>query len=168
MKQQVRRQLLSLAAGEFVSVCVFAFFLWRVRDRYGPTAVGPLALLGFATLAIILIEGTLYWLMTLRRINRTDRQMQPREKVHQRAAFVRALYTANGILLAIFPLVLIVRAIGGEVSWQTGDLWFGLGLYLFALGEFVHYFVVKIVRSDRDRAARSPRQHARFRRELTQ
>jgi hypothetical protein len=66
MKQQVRRQLLSLAAGEFVAVCVFAFFLWRVRDGYGPTAIGSLTLLGFGTLAIILIEGTYYWLVALR------------------------------------------------------------------------------------------------------
>jgi len=166
MKQRVRRQLLSLASGEFVAVCVFAFLLWRVRDSYGPTAIGPLALLGFGTLAIILIEGTGYWLATLRRIGRPGREAQPRERRGRRAAVVRALYAANGILLLIFPLVYLVRAIGGEIGWQTGDPWFGLGLYLFAVGEFIHYFVVKIVRSDRDRAARSTRQPSRFRREL--
>lgn len=166
MKQHVRRQLLSLASGEFVAVCVFAFVLWRLRAQHGSTTIGPLALLGFGTLAIILLEGTGYWLAALIRINRPGDTAQPRKKAGQRAATVRALYAANGILLLIFPLIYMVRALSGEIDWQTGDPWFGLGIYLFAVGEFIHYFIVKIVRSDRDRAARRPRQPSRFRREL--
>jgi hypothetical protein len=37
-------------------------------------------------------------------------------------AIVRAIYAANGILLPIFPLVYVVRAIGGDIGWQIGDL----------------------------------------------
>ncbi len=88
------------------------------------------------------------------------------QSTRRRIATARTLYGANGILLLIFRLVFVLRAIRGEIVWQTGDPWFGLGLYLFAVGEFIHYFVVKIVRSDRDRAARNPRQQSRFRREL--
>lgn len=166
MKQQVRRQLLSLASGEFVAVCVFALLLWRVRASAGPTAIGPLTLLGFGTLAIILLEGTVYWLVALRRISRLGGKAQPREKIRRRATVVRAIYAADGILLLLFPLVYAIRILGGEIGWQTGDPWFGLGLYLFAVGEFIHYFIIKIVRSDRDRAAQTPRQPSRFRREL--
>jgi hypothetical protein len=164
MKQQIRRRLVSLASGEFVAICVLAFFLWRIRDRYGATAIGPLALLGFATLVIILLEGTGYWLVMLRRLGRPSHETQSPATVRQRVTIVRALYAANGILLLIFPLVYLIRAIGSEIDWQTGDPWFGLGLYLFAVGEFVHYFVVKIVRNDR--ATRNTRQPSRFRREL--
>ena len=49
MKQQIRRQLLSLAIGEFVAILFFAFALWRVRESSGPPAISLWALLGYAT-----------------------------------------------------------------------------------------------------------------------
>lgn len=56
---------------------------------------------------------------------------------------LRALYSANLALLLIFPLVLLGAFIIGR-SLRLGDAIFGLGLYLFGLGEFIHYFVWKI------------------------
>lgn len=56
---------------------------------------------------------------------------------------LRALYSVNLALLLIFPLVLLGAFIIGR-SLRLGDAIFGLGLYLFGLGEFIHYFVWKI------------------------
>ena len=87
------------------------------------------------------------------RLGRPSYVEQSREKSRLSVAIVRALYAANGIPLLLFPLVYLVRATGSEIGWQTGEPCFGLSLYLFAVGGFVHYSVVTIVRSDRDRAA---------------
>jgi hypothetical protein len=108
----------------------------------------------------------IYWLAALRRIGTT--QVQPRSTLAGRrsVARLRVVYPANLLLLAIFPLVCSLSIVRGDVDWRTGDPWIGLALYLFAVGEFIHYFVVKIVRSDHDRAARSRWHAARFRREV--
>lgn len=164
MRQTLRRHLWSLAAGELASTIVFAFALYRVRDRFGAETIGPLAWLGYATLAIILIQAVIYWLAASRRISQ-PRVSRASDAMHQNTTAARIVYVVNLALLACLPLVYVIGALRGAIDWRSGDPWFGLGLYLFALIEFVQYFVVKIVRSDHDRAARARWQASRFRRE---
>jgi hypothetical protein len=167
MRRALRRRLRSLAFGELTATIVFAVVLARLQAQSGGWLVGPFAWFGYATLALILLQGTLYWFVALRR-TAAPRQPRGRARLANGAApFVRALYLANVPILIAFPLFVMVRAVRGEVAWNTGDPWLGLGLYLFAMGEFVHYFVLKITRSERDRAAHGRWQPARFRRELT-
>jgi hypothetical protein len=167
VRRALRRRLRSLALGELTATIVFALVLFRLRSQSDGWLVGPLAWLGYSTLALILIQGTLYWFVALRRIAAPRHSRGQGGQAAAGAPSVRAIYLANLPLLTAFPLFVIVRAVRGDLAWDTGDLWLGLGLYLFAVGEFLHYFVIKIVRSDRDRAARGRWQAARFRRELT-
>lgn len=167
MRQALRRRLRSLALGELTATVIFAVALYTVQRRSAGWLVGPLTWLGYGTLALILLQGTLYWFLALRRVDTPRRSRGQRDAPERGALSVRAFYLANALLLALFPTVCAIRALRGEVDWGTGDPWLGSALYLFAVGEFVHYFVIKIVRSDRDRAARGRWQAARFRRELT-
>lgn len=164
MRQMLRRQLWSLAAGELTTTLVFAFVLYRVRDRFGAETVGTLAWLGFAMLAFILLQAVIYWLAASRRISQ-PRGVGATDATQRNTSVARVVYLINLVLLAGFPLIYVVGALRGTIDWRSGDPWFGLGLYLFALVEFIQYFVVKIVQSDRDRATRTRWQAARLRRE---
>jgi hypothetical protein len=80
---------------------------------------------------------------------------------------LRALYLGTGLLLLIFPLAVVAGF--AFASPAPGGLLFGGALYLFAVGEFVHYFLFKINMRPREwreswRQGRLP--PARLRREL--
>jgi len=146
-------------------VALAGWFLWYLSGRY-EGLVGPFVVLGYLTLALFLIEGGGYWLVKRRR----GAALGARELLW----LLRALYSANLALLLVFPLVLLGAFIIGR-SLRLGDAIFGLGLYFFGLGEFIHYFVWKInmrpgewrrfIRAGQPIPTRFQREYTRARRE---
>lgn len=144
---------------EIVNIPIFSLLaLLLVAGRPGPwylTAIGVL------TLDVLLLEGGLYWLGKRWRIGSG---LGPRIRLR----LLRLLYVGNALLLLTFPLVAII-SIRGQVPPGAFDLLLGLAYYLFAFGEFIHYFLFKInMRPGERRLAREKghRVPARFRREL--
>jgi glycosyltransferase involved in cell wall biosynthesis len=133
-RQPMRSWLIWTGLLEWFNVALFAGILWWWSRHTGRT-VGPFVMLGFLTLAAILIQGGGYWLVKWWWGNRLAARM--------RLALLRGLYRGDLALLLIFPLALFgAFAIGRSPS--LGDAIFGVGLYLFGFGEFIHYFVWKI------------------------
>ena len=109
MRRALRRRLLSLATGELTATIVFGVVLYSIRQRYGVQSVNTFAWLGYSSLALILIQGTIYWLVALRRIGMT-RDRAYNSATRQRGnGLVRVIYPANLIVLTIFPLVGIIH-----------------------------------------------------------
>jgi len=77
------------------------------------------------------------------------------------------LYALNLLLLLIYPAVLVISLLNDTIE-ASPDVLIGGVLFILALITFVHYSLVKLVRSDTDRIALTRRRQvtARFMREL--
>lgn len=145
---------------EIFNVALFAFLIRQITGRWAYPA--PYAWLGFATLGVVLLVGGGYWLLQR---GGAFRRWSPAARL----LAIRAAYWGTGLVFLAFPLAQIIGALLGWRSPAPGERLLGLALYLFAVGEYVHYFVVKINMRPREwraawRSGRPP--EARFRREL--
>ena len=167
--QSMSRWALETGLVELFCVALFSWLFASVARPLWSGDTWPYALLGLLTLDVVLVQGGCYWLAAYRRLHtpRSRRRLSPALSLRG----LQAMYAANVALLMVFPLLL---AVGVATRWVETDLpglIFGVALYLFAVGEFVHYFLWKINMRADERAAgrrRSRRVPARFRRELRQ
>lgn len=154
--QSVERWLLWTGLIEIANIGVFSL-LWVSLNRIIPGESDLLSLVGLVTTHLVLLEGGVYWL--LKRARFFERTAAP-----VRLRLLQAAYALTGLALLVYPALLLGRLLAGlPVEW--GDALLGAGFWLFAAGEFVHYFVVKInMRPDERRRGRPV--PARLRREL--
>ena len=134
-KQSMDRWLLWTGVMEIGNAVLFTVIVW-FWDSQAPDTFGSLTFIGLVTLNALLVEGGFYWL--LKRSGFFDRSQAPRTVL-----MLRALYALNTLLLLVFPASLLTVALGAPAV-NPYDALIGLGFYLFAVGEFVYYFVVKI------------------------
>src|SRR5690606_41618452 len=81
-----------------------------------------------------------------------------------RLRLLHAVYALIGLSLVVYPVLFAIRLPAG-LPVERGDALRGAGLWLFGVGVFVHYFIVKInMRPDERRRGRPV--PARLRREL--
>lgn len=160
MKQALRRQLKSLWLGELVATIVFVFAYFSIRASLPHLRLGGLSLLALVTLCLILLQGSAYWWLKLRQLDPPHRPIDPR--------LLQVAFLGSLLLLLTYPAALLLAVFNGTIEDSLPDALVGAGLYVFALGEFVHYFLVKITRSDTDRQALKRRRQvtARLMREL--
>ncbi len=159
--QTMAQWLVWTGALELINIVLLGVVFARMTVEV-PMIGGTLATVGYATLAIILLEGGLYW--WFKRWDWADRWTP-----QQRLALLVALYRVNYVVLLVFPALLLVSWTTNVVPFTPGAAIFGTLWYLFGLGEFIHYFVWKInMRSTERRRQRATRRRipARFRREL--
>lgn len=134
-KQSMDQWLLWTGLLEIANIAIFGF-LWSILSRRIPGEARIFSVLGLITLSVILLEGGLYWLMVRARFFQ-------RAPVKSRLRLLQGVYGFNILLMLGFPALLIVRVAAGlPMDWT--DLLLGGAYYIFALGEFVHYFVFKI------------------------
>jgi hypothetical protein len=141
---------------EWCNIFLFGGLLWLLARRNGGL-VGPATLVSYLTAALILLQGGGYWLAKRWCFGPTPPGLTT----------LRLLYGANLLLLLVFPATLLVLFASRQHP-ATGDLLLGSAIYLFAVGEFLHYFIWKINMRGRElrRALRTGHlPPARFRRE---
>jgi hypothetical protein len=158
--QRMRAWLAWTGAGELASIVVFSVLAWRFTQ--GRVMAWPFTLFGLVLLDLVLIQGAAYWLVKRQRAGRGW-------PARSRLALIRALYAANVLALASFPLAVVVAFALAPWWVRVPDVLAGMALFLFACGEFMHYFLFKI--NMRPREWRAARRHgrpipARFFREL--
>lgn len=160
MKQALRRKLNRLWTGELAAVVVFIFVYGSFRASMGEQIVGDYALLALVILCIILLQASAYWWLKLRQIDNPQMTIHPR--VTQWAVLL------DSLLLLVYPSALLIAMLNDTLSDAIPDAIVGGGIYLFAVAEFVHYAIVKLVRSPDDQRGRSQRRQvsARWMREL--
>jgi hypothetical protein len=163
--QRMGNWLAWTGVAELINIVILSAFVWTfTRGRAGPW---PFTILGLLLVNLILFEGGIYWLIKFGR-GRRPSPAHPRP-AHFQPGLIRALYAANGLALASFPVAVLLTAILEPAAVRSLDLFAGLALFLFACGEFVHYFLFKINMRPREwRAARARGRpvRARFWREL--
>ena len=158
--QRMHSWLVWTGVGEHVNVVLFTVFIWFfLRDQPGPW---PYTAIGLTSLNLVLVIGGLYWYAKRWRI-------EQRWSLQARLGLLQACYALTGLALLVFPLALIGGVVFALVPQRPGDILFGAALYAFAVGEFVHYFVIKLNMRPREWRASWRRRRptvARFRREL--
>ena len=164
--QRMTRWLLATGLLELLNVVLFSWlYLYPVR-RLWAGGSWPYALVGLLTLNVILIEGGCYWLGKFWLLSK---RRTARGNPKARLRGLQALYASNVALLLAFPIVLSVGIATRGIGTGLTSLLLGVGLYGFAVGEFVHYFLWKINMRSEERALAhrgSRRIPARFLREL--
>lgn len=132
MQRHLERRFLSLAAGEAVSVLVFAFFYFNFRQNSGSQFDWGL-LYPFLLLEFLLLQGSVYWLCRWLRLRSGFTTNTP--------GVIRSywvLHKLNAVLLLALPIVI----------WRDPAHLFG-SLFLggFALIEFINYFYWRLAYS---------------------
>jgi hypothetical protein len=160
MKQALRRKLRNLWLGELVAVLILIFAYVYLRATQGGQVFGDYALLALIILCVILLQGSTYWWLKLRQLDKAPAAFNPR--------LVQFMSLFDLLLLVAYPATILVAMLNDTIDSVLPDPVIGGGIFLFALAVFVHYFLVKLVRSDADRRALSRRRQvsARMMREL--
>ncbi len=134
-KQSMDNWLLITGIVEIANIAVFGFLCWTLSNLFGTTEK-TFTIIGFLTLAVMLLEGGMYWLLVRGRFFR-------KSPAKLRLRLLQGVYGINILLMLVFPVLLLIRAASGYPI-QLADVLLGGGFYLFGVGEFLHYFVFKI------------------------
>jgi hypothetical protein len=148
MISALERRLRSMRNLEALNAVLLpAFFLYLWLDGGAQVGWGwrlPPMLLG----SFLLLQGAAYWHQKLQGL-RSRRRMSSR----WRSAFSR-LRNLNRLLLASWVPVLLA---GFGHGWSWGDAAWSVGLWLFALAEYVNYFEVQLMHDTPNDLARLAR-----------
>ncbi|WP_150242598.1 hypothetical protein [Nocardiopsis quinghaiensis] len=140
--------LRNLAVLELANIPLFAVVLFLFLD----VPASPANLAGFALFALLLVQGGAYWWSKVR-------QLRARARVPEGLPVLRVLRWVNPLLLLVGGAV-AAAALAEGVPWTR--VWPGLGLWLFAVLEYVNYFHVQLshqTRADLSRLLRTRRLH---------
>lgn len=121
---------------ELLNAGLFSLLMWYLT-YLKPGIVGHFSVVGLVTLNALLVQGGLYWSLKRSRFFETF----PASHILR---LLRGLYVLDVLLLLVFPASLLAVIATGAPALAFYDVLIGLGCYLFAAGEFLHYFVFKI------------------------
>lgn len=134
-KQLLRKELQRLAICEFIAIpnfwCVY-MLLWILCVKEGinfvntPIIVYPLSLLSF-----ILVQGSIYWYICLRRI---DGKNVPKKN---------ALIYSKLKVVNLF-LILLYIPIFFKFNASTNNIMIGMFIYIFSILEYINYFFIRL------------------------
>jgi hypothetical protein len=123
-----------LAWLELINIPLWAGVLFGLAD-FPPTRAN---LAGFAVFALLLVQGGVYWLLKVRQLRR-------REPAPAGLGVFRFLRLAN---VPVLLVALGVSSYATVTSPGRGSL-LGLGLALFAVLEYLNYFLIQLMHDSR-------------------
>ncbi|ANS79027.1 hypothetical protein SGUI_1631 [Serinicoccus hydrothermalis] len=136
MSPERRRELLrryrSLGLGELVAAAVFVVLAAAVLQPRWSGRDWATLWWGLGPLVLVLVQAGVYWLLARSWVGTGTMPTRP-------ARAYRAFRILDPLLLAVGIVVIVVR--GGD---DAGALVLTLGVWLFAVVEFVNYFVVRL------------------------
>jgi len=132
MQHKLKKELNKLWTGELASVLVFwlCYFIWAKHHTI--QVIFPLSIL-----CLILMQGSIYWLICLRRLTPNKNYFKSAVKVFD------VLKTLDAILLlAYIPILLISPVVLFRYYFV------GIFLALFGVVEFINYFLFRLSYKD--------------------
>jgi hypothetical protein len=146
--------------GELVAIVVLVLVYLLIRVVSGEQVLDNYTMLALIVLCIFLLQGSIYWWLKLRQLEKASPLRDPR--------LISYIYVLALLLLLLYPVSLVIALLNDSLDATTPDASVGGGLFVAALVVFIHYSLVKLVRSDTDRIALTRRRQvtARFMREL--
>lgn len=126
MKKNLIKELTNLYTGELASILVFWFVYYLRFKDFVPQVFYPLLILSF-----ILLQGALYWLICLLRLKG--------KKIKNVGKIFYILKYLN-LILILLSIPVIVMSHYDNVFYAI----LGAFLLLFAITEWVNYFIVRL------------------------
>lgn len=128
-RKAVEKRLLSLASGELAAAAIFFAVFYSSRSRWG---LGTGSILSFTLLELLLLQGAIYWFLRYRSLTR-------RHPIHAGAVWMFSILNRLAQVLFIVVLVAVV-----VVAEGTKDMLVALTLWLFAVLEYINYYVYRL------------------------
>ncbi len=131
-KKLMKKKLTNLASGELVAVLVFWMNFFLLKKWILTTGAFVSISLSLFILSFILIQGSVFWWILLKRIS------NPRFAEKYTGKIYKILKKLDFILLAVGIFVILLNH--GEFS----ILFISLGIWMFALIEWVNYYLLQL------------------------
>jgi hypothetical protein len=151
------RRYTTLWTGELVSAILFLLLLLWFASRDGIWANWAGRGYAVALVSFILLQGVAWWRWKLRMLRAQQRSMPA-----QVLASYRRLRQINWLLIALFPVVLLLMWALTSRPPPSADLWLGLLFLSGAVLEQINYYYVQLMYDNRYDWAEL-RQHRRLR-----
>lgn len=128
MKKSIKKELMKLATGELASVFMFwvCYFIW-FKEHIIQVSY-PLTVL-----SLILIQGSLYWFICLRRLENKNITFNSTGKFYFFLKYINLL-----LILGYIPILIVSKLISFKYYFC------GIFLILFAIIEFINYFLARL------------------------
>ena len=132
MKNHLKKTLINLAVGELVAIIMFwtNFFIFK-KYITNTTSIIPIIFTLFV-LSFILIQGSIFWLILLKRISNKNFAKTSLGKIYNH------LRKLDIILLYLSILTLIVN----HQTFTTKII--SLSIWIFAIIEYINYYKVRL------------------------
>ncbi|WP_151523945.1 hypothetical protein [Serinicoccus kebangsaanensis] len=131
-RKALRRRYLSLGLGELVAAGVFVVLAWSVLGPRWSSDARVTLWWALGPLVLVLVQAGTYWLLA-RSWVRTGTMPTGWARAY------RAFRVLDPLLLALGLLMILVRGADGP-----GPVVLTLGVWVFAVLEYVNYFVVRL------------------------
>ncbi|WP_163243323.1 general stress protein [Bacillus aquiflavi] len=142
MKEMLEKRLLYLYSGELSSIIVFVFVSYLFNYAYPNLQLYSLYSfwLSFILLEWLLLQGTIYWYVKLKRLRNENTSITPIKIVRQ----LHCLKTLNIVMMITTIIAFIFDFIKWYPSLPLGGLSIALFIYIFAILEFINYFYIQL------------------------
>ena len=131
-ESKIKQELIRLWTGELVAVisfwiCFFIFKKWLINTKMLISVIYPLAVLSF-----ILIQGSIYWLILLKRLSTPQFAITNTRKVYSILKIVDFLLLCVGIPIVILNYVNVTVMISA------------IFIMAFAVIEWINYYKIRL------------------------
>lgn len=142
MKYKLEKRLAYLYSGELVSLVLFVILSYAANYLYPTLRLYSLYSFwtSFIFLELLLLQGTSYWYIKLKRLRKENISITPIKIVRQ----LHRLKTVNFILILISLIAFILDFIKWYPSFPLGGLQISFFIYMFALLEYINYFYIQL------------------------
>lgn len=142
LKYKLEKRLAYLYSGELVSLVLFVILSYAANYLYPTLQLYSLYSfwISFVFLELLLLQGTFYWYIKLKRLRKENISITPMKIVRQ----LHHLKILNISLIFISLIAFIVDFIKWYPSFPLGGLQISFFIYIFAVLEYINYFYIQI------------------------
>ena len=142
LKKRLEKRLTYLYTGELSSLIIFVFVSYLINYAYPNLQLYSLYSfwLSFILLECLLLQGTVYWYVKLKRLRNEKISITPVKIVRQ----LHRLKTLNIALIIIPIIAFTVDFIKWYPSFPLGGMLIAFFIYLFAGLEYINYYYIQL------------------------
>ena len=142
LKKTLENRLAYLYSGELFSIIIFVPTSYLINYAFPNLQLYSLYSfwVSFILLEFLLLQGTIYWYVKLKRLRNENNAITPIKVVRQ----LHSLKIVNMIIIVITIIVFAFDFIKWYPSLPLGGLTITLFIYIFAILEFINYFYIQL------------------------
>lgn len=142
LKKTLENRLAYLYSGELFSIIMFVPTSYLINYAFPNLQLYSLYSfwVSFILLEFLLLQGTIYWYVKLKRLRNENSPITPTKVVRQ----LHSLKIVNMIIIVITIIVFAFDFINWYPSLPLGGLIITFLMYIFAILEFINYFYIQL------------------------